>query len=133
MCSFIYIFTVPSKKYLWLGSFVFIPIVTFVVGIYNSDHIDNDNTDNSNNNNSNNSRNNTNISNSNNNDDNNNNKKNSNHNSNNNEFKTSKFTQSQLCTAPPILYFCSVSNFVSAIAFVSGHVYFNRKFLEIIT
>ena len=38
----------------------------------------------------------------------------------------------------PILYsyfnfiVCSVSDFISVIAFVSGHVYFNRDFIEII-
>ena len=42
-------------------------------------------------------------------------------------------TESQLCTATPILSFCSVSNFISTIAFVSRHVYFNGSFLEVIT
>ena len=42
-------------------------------------------------------------------------------------------TQSQLCTATPISSFVQCQVFISAIAFVSRHVYFNRVFLEVIT
>ena len=42
-------------------------------------------------------------------------------------------TQSHFCTPNPIWSICSVSDFISAFAFVSCHVYFNQKFVEAIT
>ena len=45
---------------------------------------------------------------------------------------SSNRTQSQLCAATPISSIFSVSDFISAFAFVSRHVYFNRKSVEVI-
>ena len=45
---------------------------------------------------------------------------------------TSTHTQSQLSSATSISSICSVSDFILAFAFVSCHVYFNQKSVEVI-
>ena len=45
---------------------------------------------------------------------------------------SSTCTQSQLCITTTISSISSLSDFISAFAFVSSHVYFNRKSVEVI-
>ena len=42
-------------------------------------------------------------------------------------------TQSQLCTASPIVSFAQCSDFISAIAFVSRHIYYNQNLAQVAT